>query len=232
MKTETVKDNATFFEKEFREDVERISKLSNDKMAKLCKFITAFKSYSDLNEETRWAHFSKEIDEPLGEVLQYSRPLQYIAMNVVAETESLEDILSDLEEIGIIPADRTSVFVNLISPIASLVTQFAEKTVPSLPLLRIRGISTHCTMIPEFDQEFSTKKDTPDEYSPKVVRLFPVTTLKLTFHNDEEDSVGIQLTQKGLSTLTKWLQLAQVQMDSLTHYAKEHELPVVEEEDE
>ena len=156
----------------------------------------------------------------------------YIAMKVVEETESLEDILSDLEEIGIIPADRTSVFVNLINPLASLVTQFAEKTVPSLPLLRIRSISTHCTIIPEFDREFSTKKDTPNEYAPKVARLFPVTTLKLTFHNGEKDSIGIQLSQKDLSTLTKWLQLAQVQMDSLTHYAKEHELPVVEEENE
>ena len=232
MKTETVKDNATFFEKVFREDVERISKLSSDKVAKLREFITAFESYSDLNEETRWAHFSKEIDEPLDDVLRYSQPLQYIAMKIVEERESLEDVLSDLEEIGIIPADRTSVFVDLINPIASLVTQFAEKTAPRLPLLRIRGISTHCTIISEFDREFSTKKDTPDEYSPKVARLFPVTTLKLTFRNDEKDSIGIQLAQKDLSTLTKWLQLAQVQMDSLTHYAKEHELPVVEEEDE
>ena len=111
-------------------------------------------------------------------------------------------------------------------------TQVAERTAPNLPLLRIRGISTRCTVISEFDKEFSTKRDTPDEYSPKVARLFPVTTLRLSFHDSKEDPIGIQLTKKDLTTLTKWLQLAQVQMDSLTNYAREHELPVAEEGDE
>lgn len=232
METEVVKENASFFEKAFREDIERILRLAPDKRAKLGSFIANIEKYSELNEETKWALFSREIEEPLDDVLKYSRPLQFIAAKAVEENVAAESILNDLMEVGIIPSNQLEVFLGLIPLIVTLVSQAVEKVTPNLPLLQIKGISTRCGMISEFDEELSVRKHSPDEYSPKVCRLYPITTLNLSFRDDAQKPIGIQLTRKDLLTVTKWLQLAQVQMDSLTHYAKEHELPVVEEEDE
>jgi hypothetical protein len=232
MKTKIVKENSTFLDKAFRDDIECISKLTTEKMGKLCSFIEAFQAFDELNEETNWALFSKEIQEPLDDVLKYARPLQFVAMRAVEEKETVDDIIADLAGLGIIPLDIADDFRKLTSPIVSLVSEAAAKTTPNLPLLRIRSISTHCGIISEFDEEFSVKTDSPDEYAPEVSRLYPVTTLRLSFYNDEQHPVGIQLARKDLLTVIKWLQLAQVQMDSLAHCIKERNLPIVEQGDE
>ncbi len=227
MKLEALKENTDFFKKAFREDIQRLGKLPQEKVNEVTEFLLSLEDYQQLNDEEKWTDLSASFEEPLDEVLKYLRPIQFIAHVATDEKCSAKDVVSGLCELGVIPSDWSTTFLALCDPVHKLIVKAKEKVAPRLPLLKLKSISTRCFLISEFDEEFSTEKHDPAKYAPGISRLYPASTIRLSFYGDNQSPIGIQMSNNDLDTLIKWLQLTRVQVKKLESFSKERDLPVI-----
>ena len=226
MTSEAVKGNSTFYGKAFRQDVQRVCGLTAERVQNLRDFLIAIVDYRHLADESKWTDISASFGEPLDEVMQYLRPIQFIATVATKERCSAQDVVFGLSAIGVIPEDKIPIIVSLCDPVHKLIARADEEIAPSLPLHKIKSISTSCLLIPEFDEEFSTEKHNPEQYRPGISRLYPAATIKLSFYDDPQGPIGIQVSDRDLDTLIKWLQLTRAQLRALASFGRKHDLPL------
>lgn len=227
MKTKAIEEYPSLFSPDFKTDIIRISNLKEDKFIRLENVISNIKDYDDYTETSTWVKAAKILDEPVEDVVKFPAPIKHLASSAYDMEVSLSDLLSDLVEYDIIPESQIEIFTSITTPVLKMLRAAYEKAPPSIPLKKLASIKTNCTLVTEFDKSFSTTKDTPDNYKPEVIRVHPIATLKLSFTDESIEPVGVRLTEKDLSTLTKWLQLAQVQMSTLADFAKTKDLPII-----
>jgi len=227
MKTDAVKENIGFFGKEFREDITLLSSLSEDKIISFTEFMKSLGRYEDFDKSELWVEFSIKIKEPLDNLAKYRKPLTFIAYTSIESKCSVNDILEDLVENNIIEHSKTQLFFNLITPIKELMQKAFERKAPKLPIPRFEGISSRCLLVSKFEEEISIEKHTLENYRPVVSQIYPLVTIKLSFKDDKDSPIGIQLTKDDLDTMIKSLQLIQKQIETVSDLIKEHNLPII-----
>src|ERR1039457_649584 len=192
MKSKVLKDNAAFYEKEFRDDLSRLISQPPQIVEDISRWIESRKSLRDFLDEDMWIPLLKGTGQTVEQMRGTFEPLLHIARTAANEKISIEDLADEMAEEGILTDKNAhrALVIRLVDPIVALVLRATEELGPQIPMFQISSMTTRCIAVSEFENEFSVTKDEPSTYSPLVNRLHRRITLDLRL-NDEKTEKNI-----------------------------------------
>lgn len=214
MKTDLLTKEATFYAKGFRNDLQSLVKFDQKHLDAIAEGINKLSDLDESMEPDKLINISRDTDIPIDELTKLLRPITWLAIKAAENKLTLSDIVEDMREAKIIKSsDEANIIIKIGSNVFELAKQKHKEVEPTLPLKYIKSMRANCIFIPEFDREFSLEENTVENYKPKVEGLYPVVSLKLSFRDDAEDTIGIVLNKKELEQFKKVLEFAEIQLD-------------------
>jgi len=202
---------AASLKKEFFEHLSVVWNLSPPKQAKLLKHLPKIVQSSTTREE----HISEEkaVKAVGGDAMKASQAvnvLGYIAAQWDPFRDSVDDVLKDVQELGLFPDDATKkdAAEDFLRKYFTFLEEdsgrrkkraFASGTLPSLR--SVEAIIDYRVVV---DSEFDWQKDNPAKYQPSCSTTVPVIIVRIT--RDEGDSLIFQCKPEELEMLVRQFQ--------------------------
>lgn len=208
--------NSGFFTDEFRRDAELLGKADDRILGSIQTWLEGLKNYDSYSENDDWIPLSKETGKTIDDLVSLLRPASFIASVCLDEKVEALHLLEALaaENIAAAPEANRPRVAAIVSRIVFLLNASRElhSTGSRLPLLKIKGIRTRCVSVSEFNEGFDVDRDEPQRYNPRVTKIHSGVTLELTFHDEKQHPLGIQLGPDDIRVFRRWLEFAEIQL--------------------